>query len=293
MLIEIYDNGQMFLEKHEAVMLERESESQLILHNAYKKRGVEASNTNLFGAIISDEGPEILFCNVAPYNLVLYTVKRSEFIESSVMDEATKTLGNYLITMQIPIKGINGNYDSCQGLINYYKANSSFAFQRRLVMDIMEVRELTDITQAEGKTRLGTEDDKLLVTDWLIQFDLEALSSETDYEQATKLATKLIENNSLYLLEDSSGKVVSMASTIRKLKNGSAISRIYTSKEERGKGYAMANLYNITESCLQEGSLFCTLFSDKESPMNVKSYKTLGYKVVNQQYEYNILSLEG
>ena len=50
------------------------------------------------------------------------------------------------------------------------------------------------------------------ITDWMVQFQIEALAKEIDYESALIKVTKLIDNNRLYVFEDPYETIVSMAS---------------------------------------------------------------------------------
>jgi predicted GNAT family acetyltransferase len=159
-------------------------------------------------------------------------------------------------------------------------------------MDIMEIRKINEIKPVEGKTRLVSGSEAKLIADWLIQYQLESLASEMDYEAALKKANDLIENKNMYVYENSENKAVSMAATQRKLKNGMAISMVFTPEEFRGKGYAAANIYYLSKELLENGCEFCTIFADKKNPVSNRAYEKVGYIILEENYDYSIMPAE-
>jgi len=118
------------------------------------------------------------------------------------------------------------------------------------------------------------------------------LTSEMDYEAALKKATKYIEDKKIYLYENSEQKVVTMAVAARKLAHGIAITYVFTPEEYRGKGYAAANLYYLSKEMLLQGYEFCTLFVDKKNPLSNRAYEKVGYKILEDNYEFKVIPTE-
>ena len=134
-------------------------------------------------------------------------------------------------------------------------------------------------------------DEAMMMTEWLIQFQIESLTKEIDYESALVKITKLIDDNKLYVFEDTKETVVSMAAATRQLVNGIAINYVYTPEEYRGMGYAAANVYNISKKYLDDGFKFCTLFVDKKNVLSKRAYEKVGYETVDEMYEYKLLQV--
>ncbi len=56
-------------------------------------------------------------------------------------------------------------------------------------------------------------------------------------------------------------------------------------------GYAAANIYNISKKYLDEGNEYCTLFVDKKNMLSIRAYQKVGYKVIDEIYEYKLLQV--
>ena len=110
------------------------------------------------------------------------------------------------------------------------------------IMNIMEMGS-SSIKPVVGLTRLAIPNEVKQITEWMVQFQIEALAKEIDYESALVTSSKLINNNKLYVYEDAQNTVVSMAAATRKLPHGIAISYVYTPEEYRGMGSRLQILY--------------------------------------------------
>ncbi len=286
MVVKEYDRTEVFLVDYEAVLLEREAVSQLLLFSAYQNRFNKLTGKGIFGAVEEDEKPVLLFCNLLPFNLVVY-IARQENVAG-----AAAALAEYFVNNHITINGIVARHDVCQNFIDKYKKNMNCNFTERLGMDIMEIRKVNDIKPVEGQQRLATQDESKLIADWMIDFQIEALQSEIDYEVALKKVLTYIEDQSLYLYENDENKVVTMAITTRKLSHGMSIAYVFTPEEYRGKGYAAANIYYLSKQLLEQGYEFCTLFVDKKNPLSNRAYEKVGYKILEDSYEYKLIPSE-
>ncbi|MDF2945006.1 MAG: hypothetical protein K0S01_3864 [Herbinix sp.] len=286
MLVKEYENARTFLADYEAVLLENEAVSQLILYNANQKLDASESEEGLFGAVLEEDKTFLLFCNTAPHNLIVHLVMRENIAQASV------ALADFLSNSHIIISGINARLDVCQNFMEQYKKLVNCSFVEKLGMDIMEIRKVNDIKPVEGVQRLALPEEAKLIADWMIQFQMEALTSEMDYEAALNKAKKLIDENKIYLYENMEQKVVTMAVASRKLVHGMAITYVFTPEEYRGKGYAAANMYYLSKELLEDGFEFCTLFVDKKNPLSNRAYEKVGYKILEDNYEYMVIPAE-
>jgi uncharacterized protein len=283
MVVKEYNNARVFLDNYEAVLLEREAVSQLILYSALKLSKNESDENYLFGAVLEEDKTILLFCNVAPHNLVMY-VANQEHVAS-----ASAALAEYLGNSHIAINGINARHDVCLNFIEQYKKIINCTFVEKLGTDIMEIRKVNDIKPVEGISRMALAVEIKFIADWMIQYQIEALASEMDYEAALQKAMKLVEENNIYLFENNEHKVVTMAAASRKLVHGIAINYVYTPEEYRGKGYAAANIYYLSKHLLDNGYEFCTLYVDKKNPLSSRAYEKVGYKTLEDNYEYTMI----
>lgn len=280
MEVKEFRDARSFLDAYEAVLLEQESVSQLVLYSAYHCCQDETCTNAIFGAVIEEEEVYLLFCNVAPYNMALYAVN----IDKSMA--AGEVLADYFGGNRITISGIYAKYDICQSFIGQYKKHVNCTFIEKMGMDIMEIRAVNEVKPLEGVHRPAKPDEAKLVAEWMIEFQLEALTNEMDYEAALQKASQLIEESKIFFYENDEQKVVSMAAASRSLVHGIAITYVYTPEEYRGKGYAAANIYYLSKALLEQGYEFCTLFIDKKNPLSNRAYEKVGYNIVEEIYEY-------
>jgi len=283
MVVKEYDRAHEFLAEYEATLLEREAVSQLLLYNAYQCRNNNLVDKGIFGSVTEEGKAILLYCNISPHNLVIYMVNHEKTIT------AASFLADYLGINQVKINGINARNDICQAFMEHYKKHYNCTFVEKLGMDIMEIREVNEIKPVEGSQRIAAQEDAKRIADWMIEFQIEALMSELDYEAALKKATKYIVEGRIYLYENDEQKVVTMAIAARKLVHGMAITYIFTPEEYRGKGYAAANMYYLSRELLDQGYEFCTLFVDKKNPLSNRAYEKVGYIVLEDNYEYQMV----
>ncbi|NLO09579.1 MAG: GNAT family N-acetyltransferase [Clostridiales bacterium] len=284
MIVKVYENADVYLMDNEAVLLEQEAISQLVLYDAYKSRQNQEEIMGLFGVVMDEDLTVLHFSNMPPRNLSIYIEDDSRDVR-----KATMVLADYLAENQIIPVGLNAKYEVCEAFIEQFGKCVKCTFAERMALDIMEIRQLIDIKPSEGKTRLAIPNEVKLLTEWMIQYQIEALAKEVDYESALVGTSKLINNNKLYVFENSQQIVVSMAAATRQLASGIAISYVYTPEEYRGMGYAATNIYNISRKYLDDGNEFCTLFVDKKNILSKRAYEKVGYNVIDDMYEYKLL----
>lgn len=286
MIVKEYDRAHSFLEDYEAVLLEREAVSQLILYNAYQSRNDNVVGKGIFGSILVEDRAILLFCNIAPENLIIYVASQDNTLAAAAL------LGEHFGNSNIKLHSIRGRNDVCLSFIEQYKKRVNYTFAEKMGMDIMEIRAVNDLKPTEGSQRLATLEDSQLVVNWMIEFQMETLTSELDYEATLKKANRYIEEGRVYLYENDNHQVVSMAVAARKLLHGMAITYVYTPEEYRGKGYAAANMYYLSRELLDQGYEFCTLFVDRKNILTNRAYEKLGYVILEDIYEYRVLPSE-
>lgn len=283
MIVKEYKSARDFLDDYETILLEHESKSQLVLYGAYHNIKIEIDKSAVFGAVIDDEKVYLLFCNVTPYELLIYSIQPDNVIT------AAGVLAEFLSSNHIAIKGMIAAYDLCLSFMEEYKKYINCSFEEKMGMDIMEIREINEINPVDGMHRLALPVEAKLVAQWMIEFQMEARTSEMDYEAALQRATKQIEEGKIHFYEDAQHNVVTMAVAARKLAHGVTITYIYTPEENRGKGYAAANIYYLSKKLLEQGNEFCTIFVDKKNPLSTRAYEKVGYKVIGDSYEYTVV----
>lgn len=284
MIVKVYEDAGAYLADYEALLLENEAISQLVLYDAYRSFKSPEEFAGLFGVVKDEDLTLLHFSNIIPRNLSIYIQDNSKDIRM-----ATMLLADYMAENQILLEGLNAKFEVCQAFIEQYSSSVSCTFAERIALDIMELRQVKEIKPVDGTTRLAVPDEVKQITEWMIQYQIEALAKEVNYESALDSTSNLINHNKLYVFENLQQTVVSMAATTKQLANGIAISYVYTPEEYRSMGYGATNIYNISRKYLNEGYKFCTLFVDKKNMLSKRAYEKVGYSVIDDMYEYKIL----
>ncbi len=285
MKIKIYKTVQEFLSENEKLLLENESVTQLIIHNAFVNREKVINREIIFGRIEEEEegNIKIIFANVKPYNLLIYNLDNDTV-------KAVNLLVEYLIEGEIALRGINANKKICNEFTEYYGYKMNCTFKKYLSMDIMEITKINErLNLPKGNFRLATLKDKELLIDWYIKFINEALNEEISYLDFKDKLNQRIESNNIYIFEDEKNRAMAMISVTRQLVNGVSVSYVYSSKEARGKGFGLAVVYHLSKEYLDKGNRFCTLFVDKKNPISNAVYKKIGYRILDNNYDYRIV----
>lgn len=286
MKVILYEQVKDFLDENKNDLLEHEAVCQLLLYNAMIHEEENITDEVLFGKIISEDGAkELIFCNVLPYNLLInHNPNNSEISKDAVI-----TIADYILDQEIRFNGLNTNKTICDLFIERCKEKKGMKFVKHLAMDVMELRQLESVTLTKGHSRLAQEEDLDTLIQWEIEFAMEALEEKLDPNQLREKVRKQIGAKIFYLFVNEEEEVVSMAAASRKLINGVSINYVFTPKKHRGKGYAMTNMYYLSDSKLKEGNTFCSLFVDKENPISNHVYKKIGYHIVEDNYDYRVI----
>ena len=284
MKTKIYNTVQEFLNENEKLLLQNESITQLILNNAFVNREKVINREVMFGRIEDEKGAvKLIFANVKPYNLLIYNLDNDTL-------KAVNTLADYFIKGEIDLKGINANKKICDEFTEYYGYKMNCTFKEYLSMDIMEITKVNeDINLPKGNFRLATLKDKELLVDWYIKFAKEALNEEVSYLDFEDKLCKRIESKNIYIFVDEKNRAKAMISVTRQLVNGISVSYVYSSKEARGKGFGLAVVYYLSKEYSDKGNRFCTLFVDKKNPISNAVYKKIGYRILDDNYDYRIV----
>jgi len=130
---------------------------------------------------------------------------------------------------------------------------------------------------APGRLRPATRDDEPLLSEWCVQFCLDArIADETVYFTA-RLPNK-IADGSLLIWEDR--QAVTMAGIERETAHGIAVSWVFTPAHLRRRGYATSCVATLTQRMLDAGKKFCCLYTDLAKPTSNSIYQKLGYRPV-------------
>lgn len=285
MVVKEYNNARRYLGEHEAGLLEQEAVSQLVLSRAYQNLDIINNNKVMFGVVVEGDIPILHFCNLESNNISLYMEQN----QKELAESAAALLADYITENKIQLSGLLGRQEMCQAFTTQYKKGGNGVFLEKQGMDIMEIRNLNEINLTEGKHRLAAAEEAKLITEWMVNFQIESLASEVNYEDALEKAIRLIDEGRIHVFEDMEQKPVSMAIAYRPLAHGMGVDYIYTPEEHRGKAFAAANLHGMSKELLERGNEFCTLLADKNNLLTSRTYEKVGYYVLEDLYEYQFV----
>jgi predicted GNAT family acetyltransferase len=278
-----YKTVKEFWAENKSLLLEREALSQLIITNVKQNLEEYTSKECLFGVVHDNSNVVILvFCNVAPFNLLIYTSA------DGTDKESIHIVADYLIKENITIRGITGNRAVVDIFNEYYSKRGGLQLEEHFSMDIMEIRKVKENKIVKGNFRKATLADLELLVKWHMLSTLEMDNTELRYEEVKLRIEREIRRGDVFIYENQEHIPVSTASGIRKLHRGIAIARVYTPRDQRCKGYSTACMDGLSRYYLDHGNEYCTLFVEKKNPSSNRVYKKVGYVVLEDNYDYRI-----
>jgi uncharacterized protein len=182
-----------------------------------------------------------------------------------------------------------GEYKALPGVIASVTFAKAFADEWRRLSDqnyklsmaqrIYQLEEVRPVRGVPGHIRRATEEDRSLLREWLAEFNEEALG-ETDTSGIDGMVDRFLgfETQGLYLWED--GRPVSMSGYGRPTPKGIVVQAVYTPHEQRGRGYASANVAALSRLLLDQGGKYCFLYTDRANPTANHIYQAIGYTPV-------------
>jgi len=265
------NSAEDFLNKNEEYLLKRESEYNLIL--------------GLSGAILK--------AKMLSENPLFYTVFEGDAISGQAIrtnpdkplaiaymnDNAVANLVKRLQEDNVILQGVVGPIEVAKKFTELWKTNSNIGMHQ----GIYQLDSVIHPEYDSGNMRLATFDDHELVRSLSLGFIQDCFpGNESKEKEADEAANSNLKNKTLYLWLNKNYEIVSMAGKNRESKNGATISWVYTPIEFRNHGYASKVVASLSQKILDEGKLFCNLFTDLLNPTSNSIYQKVGYRKVGE-----------
>jgi uncharacterized protein len=192
-------------------------------------------------------------------------------------DLAVIALAEYLLADGAPIPGVAG-FTNGAGRFAYHWTNKTERSSLPKRSDrLYACEKVIPFPHAAGRLRPALKADEPLLSDWCVQFCLDAgIEDETIYFKA-QLPQK-IADQFLFVWEDN--EILSMAGNQRETPHGVAISWVYTPAHLRRRGYAASCVAALTQRMLDCGKSFCCLYADLANPTSNSIYQKIGYRPI-------------
>lgn len=205
--------------------------------------------------------------------------------------------------IELLIAHIRRAYPRIPGVGGPVNAASTFAHRwcdvtgqkRKLTMGMSQrVYELTTVQPGRsvaGLARQATPQDANLLAKWFVAFHQEALDEVKSVDEVMPTVERRISTpTSMLYVWEVDGEPVSMCGVSGPTENGIRVNAVYTPPEQRGRGYASANVAAVSQMMLDSGRRYCFLYTDLANPTSNSIYQKIGYRPVT---DMSMIAFEG
>jgi uncharacterized protein len=276
---------------------------ELIIHddlNSYRAAVVpflemeEAENSLFLGTLMSlrDDSP-------AP-SVMAEARRNSEPVAAAFYDEvnlivarglepAMRPLTELLKARQIDVPGVVGPAEVAEVFAAEWTKTRGCRHLLAMDQGIYRLTEVHWPKSISGNMCVMTEDHADLISEWIQAFQVEALPDEThSIEQSRKHAETRLRRGMTFLWQVE-GRAVSMASLSRPTSKGVSVNAVYTTPQERNRGYASALVAAVSQEGLRSGKEFCVLYTDLTNPTSNWIYQKIGYRFVARSRNFKFV----
>lgn len=279
-----YETARPFLDRAQDYLAQEESVNGLMLGIALRlemelEQDQKAEEVPLL--LVAEQDGELMGTAVMtpPHKLVVYS-------HLNPSHEFATVLATYLQKNNISVPGVLGPENVSNIFASIWHGLTEKVFQVGIRQGVYELRQVNEMTAVPGEFRLAKAEDVGQITKFVQGYGAD-MGDAIETSAALGHAQELIKHKMLYVWENE--QVVSMAASVRPTPNGMSVNLVYTSPEERGKGYATAVVAGLSQHLLNEGCKFTTLFTDLSNPVPNHIYEGVGYFKVAEFTEYYFL----
>lgn len=183
--------------------------------------------------------------------------------------------------------GVVGAEPDAADVARWWSQREGLEVRRGMRQGVYRLERVLPALRAPGVVRTGTAADSELLLTWLRAFWAE-VGMDTGTPEEFLKSTLESEYRRLYLFEVD-GQPVSMAGSGARTPRGRRVGPVYTPPEHRGRGYAEALVAHLSSELLEAGNQFCFLFTDLDNPTSNAVYERIGYEMVIQAAEYDLV----
>jgi predicted GNAT family acetyltransferase len=283
MRLSVYEKAGLFLERVRPILEQDEATNNLmlgLLTNYNENPAVYA--TTPYMALVEDGATTLLIAFKTPRaRLILYTGLET------LPEECFELVAADLATRHLEMPGVLGPAALVNRYTPHWLALKGGSARPGMHEGIYALTEVIPPRPAPGKFRAATPEDAELLAQWVVAFQDEALGITSTFEDTLVSVQRRIEAGNLFVWEDETGRVVTMAGRSRPTRHGATVNAVYTPPELRGKAYASNCVAALSQFILDSGKTFATLFTDLSNPTSNYIYMKMGYKHLGDYDEIN------
>jgi hypothetical protein len=197
---------------------------------------------------------------------------------------AVKQLVEHMSSLPDKVSGVIGPKPAVEQFKDLWLARQGIRVRSMMQQRIYQLERVTPPPPVAGTMRLAREGDRRLLEQWNLGFSIDS-GLGNDRQSAIAFADHDITTESRYFWE-LDGQPVSMAGFGGQTPSGIRVSRVYTPREQRGRGHASALVAAMSQKLLDQGRKFCFLYTDLANPTSNSIYQRIGYRPVCDSAHY-------
>jgi uncharacterized protein len=285
MRLTTYESAGVFLRAHLAYLEREEVVNGLMIGLALGLQDdpLGWGSPAYLAGVLDDRGSCLCALMTPPHDLTLYTDREQTA-------EALNLVAGDLLAHGWPVGGVNGSVWLSDAFAGLWEQRAGVRATWIRNMRVYELRQVVHPPYPPGYLRAARPDELDLVVDWSLAFELDALGERGDREQELTRTSRRLAASQIYFWDDNGP--VSMADRRRPVVHGVTVSGVYTPPALRRRGYATACVAALSQSLLDAGYQFCTLFTDLTNPTANDIYRQIGYQPVCDFREYRFEAIE-
>ncbi len=278
MKLTVYPDAAAFLQRTQETLGQDEVRSNLILGITLRLAKSPAPGAPPYLATVEDgEGLALAAIITPPRNVLVLGW-------GEAWRDAVGLVAANLVEGGMHPPGVVGPADVSRAFAQAYGERAGVRVRDGLKERLYVLREVVYRPNAAGRFRIAHEGDVDLVAQWYVDFEAEALGEHSDLAALRDDIAHKIAGGDIALWDD--GEPVALAARTRPMPHGISIGPVYTPPAFRNRGYATACTAALSQTLLDSGYEFCTLFTNLANPTANSIYQRIGYRPVADFDEY-------
>jgi len=198
--------------------------------------------------------------------------------------EVIEALVDVMVESDVMLPGVNGDAATAARFAGCWTERRRTGATPKQGLRLYELDQLKEMRAVDGKLRTFAEADRELTVEWVRAFNDEVREPPVDplWQMDGWLSTGRI------WLWEYGGAAVSMAVSRKPMEGVVRLTNVFTPPEMRGRGYAGACVYGVSEHFYKAG-VRCILYTDLDNATSNSIYRKIGYRVVSEgiHYQFN------
>jgi predicted GNAT family acetyltransferase len=275
-----FESPRLFLDKVGEFLEQNEAVNNLLLGilsrmSKWELKGNEIRDT--FMCFVEDtDGHIIVVILLNNRNLIIYG-------EGTGYEEAINIAAFEIFRLGLQVPGVVGPTDIAREFAIKWASLSKSEAYEKMQQKIYILNRVNAISYSSGHLRMADNNDLPLISQWIYEFT-NSMSEQITQEESMTKAQECIGDSSLFLWENEFP--VCMVKKARPTKTGIVITYVYTPPLHRNIGYATSCVASLSQLMLNEGKLFCSLYTDLSNPTSNHIYSNIGYHPIQDSIMY-------